>query len=477
MEARNGKRFGNRYSHKRSLLAEPLEQRDLLAADMFGPPVTAGPPDGAGQPGAVDCAPASTQDAPQQQQQRSAAGDRGPAAGGRGATPAAMARARAAAQLRDRARVTTPGDCQVGDGNEPIQQRDRLHQDQTEDGPVRRQGRSAQADRHLGDRVNSRDRDRDRLADCDTPGTPLAERIGNGQGGQNGNDQGGRNGNTQAGRNGNDQAGRNGSDNRGNGPVDGQIGQRPGVPVVTGELSEEQISGLEQMREEEKLARDVYLALDEKWDVTIFAQIARAESRHMDAVGGMLERYGLEDPIEGHDVGSFPTQQVQDLYDGLVARGLTSLAEAYQVGATIEDLDINDLRKLQEADDLPSDVARVYENLERGSRNHLRAFVGQIEAADGDYVAQEYLTQGEVTEIVSSPIEMGRADRGGRMDRPGRNADALQGRNGDAVRDRDADTERDRNTDALRDRVMDPASACDQVFAEMGRLGTGRGPM
>ncbi len=49
-------------------------------------------------------------------------------------------------------------------------------------------------------------------------------------------------------------------------------------------LSAEEIAGLVYMWEEEKLARDSYLLLDEEWDLMIFASISVSEQRHMNAV-------------------------------------------------------------------------------------------------------------------------------------------------------------------------------------------------
>ncbi|MDH4364740.1 MAG: DUF2202 domain-containing protein, partial [Acidimicrobiia bacterium] len=50
-----------------------------------------------------------------------------------------------------------------------------------------------------------------------------------------------------------------------------------------------------------------------------------------------------------------------------MARGSGALVDALTVGATIEDLDIADLRA--RATDTPA-IALVYANLERGSPNH-----------------------------------------------------------------------------------------------------------
>ncbi len=73
------------------------------------------------------------------------------------------------------------------------------------------------------------------------------------------------------------------------------------------------------------------------------------------------------------------------------------------MGATIEDMDIFDLQNFLELTD-KADITRVFENLMKGSRNHLRAFVGQMELLGETYLAQ-YLTQDEIDAIVNSPRE------------------------------------------------------------------------
>ena len=169
---------------------------------------------------------------------------------------------------------------------------------------------------------------------------------------------------------------------------------------VNSELNAEEIENLLFVREEEKLARDVYLALAEKWDVAIFANIAQSEQQHMDAVGQLIEKYGLTDPIADDTPGVFANATLQDLYSDLVSDGeadlrylesgllleggSTSQLAALKVGAFIEEFDILDIQHaIAQTDN--SDIETVYGNLLKGSRNHLRSFVGQIEAAGGDY--------------------------------------------------------------------------------------------
>ena len=97
---------------------------------------------------------------------------------------------------------------------------------------------------------------------------------------------------------------------------------------------------------EEKLARDVHLTLYRKWNLPVFSRIAKSEVRHMDAVKRLLMKYGILDPVKSDAVGSFSSPKLKKLYDELVAQGERPLKDALVVGATIEDLDIADLRSV-----------------------------------------------------------------------------------------------------------------------------------
>jgi len=180
-----------------------------------------------------------------------------------------------------------------------------------------------------------------------------------------------------------------------------QYGKAPAAPalsVAPAPLTPEEVEGLVFMREEEKLARDVYLTLAEQWDVPIFLNIAASEQTHMNAIYTLLVRYDVPDPVAGMEVGEFATEEFQTLYAALVASGGESLAGALTAGATIEEIDIIDLvEKLEDATHRA--IRRVYQNLERASENHLRAFVGQL-AALGTVYEPQYLDPEWYAEII-----------------------------------------------------------------------------
>ncbi|MCF7822734.1 MAG: DUF2202 domain-containing protein [Candidatus Marinimicrobia bacterium] len=170
-------------------------------------------------------------------------------------------------------------------------------------------------------------------------------------------------------------------------------------------LSETEVNGLVWMREEEKLARDVYIHFYETWGLRIFNNISLSESTHMYAIKILLDRYEIEDPVAEDVVGIFESSALSDLYSILINRGDSSLVQALLVGATIEDLDIFDLGENTDAAD-NEDILFAYDNLTKGSRNHIRSFTAKLDQYGEDYQAQ-YISEALLDSILSSPKEIG----------------------------------------------------------------------
>ena len=177
------------------------------------------------------------------------------------------------------------------------------------------------------------------------------------------------------------------------------------------------------MREEEKLARDVYLTLGTLYpDAVIFGNIDDSEQRHTMAVKAMIEKYGYEDPNTNDNIGMFTGEDYgwyfTEKYNQLVERGQASELEALYVGAFIEELDMMDINQcpkvIVETDnginditecgknytDNP-DIVKLYDSLLDGSASHLRGYVKNIEQqiGKGNYQAQ-VLSQEEVNSIL-----------------------------------------------------------------------------
>jgi hypothetical protein len=174
------------------------------------------------------------------------------------------------------------------------------------------------------------------------------------------------------------------------------------VPYVA--PTTEEAADLAFVREVEKLARDLYINLGEKWDSTPFAFIANAEQNHMDAMLNLLLRYRLPDPAATTLLGEFTDPRVGALYASLLERGMSSELEALLTGGFVEEVDLQDLATAT-ARTAKTDILSVYANLACGSRNHLRSFAANARALSGQaYVAQS-MSQAAVDAILAQPWE------------------------------------------------------------------------
>lgn len=166
-------------------------------------------------------------------------------------------------------------------------------------------------------------------------------------------------------------------------------------------LSEQETVDLQFLREEEKLAHDVYLYAYEKHAFMTFKNIASSEQQHTDRVKALLESYQIEDPALVEE-GVFANPTLQQLYNDLTAKVNLSLIDALEVGATIEDLDIRDLNTMAE-NSQKEDIRLLYDQLACGSANHMRSFYSQLQNQGVEYQVQ-FISEDQMAEILSEPV-------------------------------------------------------------------------
>lgn len=155
--------------------------------------------------------------------------------------------------------------------------------------------------------------------------------------------------------------------------------------------------GILLMREEEKLAHDVYSFFVEKYNIPIFRNIKQSEVMHQKSMIWLMEKYDIKDP-SFEEQGKFNNKELQKLYDRLTVQGNT-LIEALKIGAYIEELDIFDLKKLMKKTD-NEDILRVYSRLLWGSENHFRAFTRNLSNRGVEY-EPEFLTKEEMETMLN----------------------------------------------------------------------------
>lgn len=178
---------------------------------------------------------------------------------------------------------------------------------------------------------------------------------------------------------------------------------KPATKTVSA-LTSDETDDLLFMREEEKLARDTYHTLFEKYGLQVFANIESSEQSHMDALLLKLESYGLEDPAAGNAIGKFTDHELQELYETLITMGSRSDLDAVLVGGIIEETDMEDIKAAMERTQ-NADILNTYDNLICGSRNHLRGFAANYEAMTGRAYKALVLDQTEVDEILAGELE------------------------------------------------------------------------
>ena len=167
-------------------------------------------------------------------------------------------------------------------------------------------------------------------------------------------------------------------------------------------LSELEIEDLQFLKEEEKLARDVYLFSFDLYGHQIFKNISRSEQMHMNSVNVILEKYDIQD-LSFETRGEFSNDILQELYNDLTGLASKSLQDALVAGATVEDLDINDLNNFI-INTNHQDIKDMYKNLSCGSRNHLRGFNNNLEYLGVSYDPQ-FISLEEFNEILKNANE------------------------------------------------------------------------
>ena len=187
-------------------------------------------------------------------------------------------------------------------------------------------------------------------------------------------------------------------------PLDAVVLQETIASTSPGALTGSEQEDILFMQEEEKLARDVYQNLYDQWNLPVFANIGSAEQTHIDSVGVLVDRYGLSS-LMTETPGVFTDPTLQALYDDLVTEGSASTSAALRVGALIEEVDIEDLDNAITRTD-KEDIILVYENLMRGSRNHLRSFIQNLDRS-GEIYNPQILSSEDYERIISSSIEKG----------------------------------------------------------------------
>lgn len=142
--------------------------------------------------------------------------------------------------------------------------------------------------------------------------------------------------------------------------------------VVSGTVTDAESTGLLFMREEEKMARDVYTYMYAKYKLPVFLNISKSENIHTSAVLRLITGFKITDN-SSNNAGEYTNSHLIELYNQLIAMGNLSVNDALKVGVLIEQTDIADLQK-ELLTVTNTSIKTVYTNLMAASNAHLKAF-------------------------------------------------------------------------------------------------------
>lgn len=144
--------------------------------------------------------------------------------------------------------------------------------------------------------------------------------------------------------------------------------------LATPVYSDEAITKLRFMIQEEKLAGDLYETFYGQTGLKVFANIANSEDRHMASLVTQAERAGINvSDLTALPEGQFLDSALQTMYADLLAAGSVSTEAALGVGRKVESADIADIANAM-ADVAGTPRVGVYDRLSTGSEHHLAAF-------------------------------------------------------------------------------------------------------
>ena len=148
------------------------------------------------------------------------------------------------------------------------------------------------------------------------------------------------------------------------------------------QLSVTEVDDLNYLYDEERLAHDIYVELSDKWELSIFENIAKSEKMHFEHLLVIYEKYGI--PVPKNYNGFYNYPELNIMYDRFFEGGTMTLESSLTLAANFEEYDIADLeRYLTHTQNV--DLILVYNSLLEGSKNHLRAIHRNLKKHGFDY--------------------------------------------------------------------------------------------
>ena len=172
----------------------------------------------------------------------------------------------------------------------------------------------------------------------------------------------------------------------------------------TADLTADEIEFIYAVREDEKVARDLYFSFFGTFGLKPFENIGKAEDNHIKATEKLFDYYEIDYPALSEN-GKFENAIRQKLFDSLLLKGTPEL-EAFKVMAMLEESNIVEYGEVLKTIANPN-IKIVIENLARASANHFKAAIRQITALGGTYTPA-IMTQEQYEAVIATGFEQGK---------------------------------------------------------------------
>ncbi|NTV17903.1 MAG: DUF2202 domain-containing protein [Bacteroidales bacterium] len=172
----------------------------------------------------------------------------------------------------------------------------------------------------------------------------------------------------------------------------------------TADLTADEIEFIYAVREDEKVARDLYFSFFGTFGLKPFENIGKAEDNHIKATEKLFDYYEIDYPALSEN-GKFENAIRQKLFDSLLLKGTPEL-EAFKVMAMLEESNIVEYGEVLKTIANPN-IKIVIENLARASANHFKAAIRQITALGGTYTPA-LMTQEQYKAVIAIGFEKGK---------------------------------------------------------------------
>ncbi len=128
-------------------------------------------------------------------------------------------------------------------------------------------------------------------------------------------------------------------------------------------LSPREIDDMNYLIENEKLLRDYFNVMYNKYNLSLFQNVAKSEQSHLNFLAVKFLRYDLKNPTEEKPAGEYVNPELQQTYDIMIAKGETNIYAALLAGSSKVKEDVEDIPLMIDQFEGNADIVLIFSNI------------------------------------------------------------------------------------------------------------------